>query len=50
VRLAALASLTLWAVIVVSGRLIAYNWFDCDIQPQSDFINWAAGCVVGPAE
>lgn len=50
VRLAALASLTLWAVIVVSGRLIAYNWFDCDIQPQSDFINWAAGCVVAPAE
>ena len=50
VRLAALASLTLWAVIVVSGRLIAYNWFDCDIQPQSDFINWAAGCVIGRAE
>jgi hypothetical protein len=26
--------------------MIAYNWFDCDIQPQSAFINWAAGCVV----
>jgi hypothetical protein len=26
--------------------MIAYNWFDCDIQPQSDFINWAAGCVL----
>jgi hypothetical protein len=28
--------------------MIAYNWFDCDIQPQADFINWAAGCVVPP--
>ena len=35
--------------IIVAGRMIAYNWFDCDIQPQPAFINWAAGCVV-PAE
>jgi hypothetical protein len=41
-----IASLALWAGVVVAGRMIAYNWFDCDIQPQSDFINWAAGCVV----
>jgi hypothetical protein len=45
-RFAAAASLVLWAGIVVAGRMIAYNWFDCDIQPQPDFINWAAGCVV----
>jgi hypothetical protein len=50
VRIAAVASMTLWFIIVVTGRLIAYNWFDCDIQPQSDFINWAAGCVVTPSE
>jgi uncharacterized membrane protein len=50
VRIAAVASITLWFAIVVTGRMIAYNWFDCDIQPQSDFINWAAGCVVPPAE
>jgi hypothetical protein len=50
VRLAAVASMTLWLLIVVAGRMIAYNWFDCDIQPQPDFINWAAGCVVTPAE
>jgi hypothetical protein len=49
-RMAAVASITLWFLIVVAGRMIAYNWFDCDIQPQSDFINWAAGCVVSPAE
>ena len=47
-RFAAVASLVLWAGIVVSGRMIAYNWFDCDIQPQPAFINWAAGCVVPP--
>ncbi len=45
-RLTAAVSLVLWAGIVVAGRMIAYNWFDCDIQPQSDFINWAAGCVL----
>ena len=33
----------LWFAIVVAGRMIAYNWFDCDIQPQPAFVNWAAG-------
>ena len=47
-RVAAIVSLILWAGIVVAGRMIAYNWFDCDIQPQPDFVNWAAGCVVPP--
>ena len=45
-RLAGYASLVLWAGVIVCGRLIAYNWFDCDIQPQPAFVNWAAGCVV----
>jgi hypothetical protein len=45
-RLAGMASLTLWAVIIVAGRMIAYSWFDCDKQPQSAFVNWATGCVV----
>ncbi len=47
-RIAAVVSLASWAGIVIAGRLIAYNWFDCDIQPQSDFINWIAGCVIQP--
>jgi hypothetical protein len=47
-RVAAVVSLVLWASIVVAGRMIAYNWFDCDIQPQPAIINWAAGCVVHP--
>ncbi len=45
-RVAGAVSLVCWALIVVTGRMIAYNWFDCDIQPQSDFINWASGCVL----
>ena len=46
---AGLASIVLWAAIIVAGRMIAYNWFDCDIQPQAAFVNWAAGCVVPSA-
>ena len=43
-RLAGAASLILWACIIVAGRLIAYNWFDCDI-PQREFIRVVAGCT-----
>lgn len=45
-RLAGAFSLVLWAGIVISGRLIAYNWFDCDLQPQPALVNFLAGCVV----
>ena len=45
-RISAVVSLAMWCGIIVAGRMIAYNWFDCDRQPQSDFVNWAAGCVV----
>ena len=47
-RVAGAVSLLAWALIVVAGRMIAYNWFDCDIQPQPDVVNWAAGCVIQP--
>ncbi len=47
-RVAGAVSLVAWALIVVTGRMIAYNWFDCSIQPQPDWINWAAGCVIQP--
>jgi hypothetical protein len=46
-RAAGALSLLLWAVVVVCGRMIAYNWFDCDM-PQRPFVRWAAGCVSGP--
>ena len=42
-RRAAAASLLLWAAIIVAGRMIAYNWFDCDINKRP-FVQWAAGC------
>src|SRR3954468_2409976 len=45
-RRAGLTSLILWTVIVVAGRMIAYNWFDCDKQPQPHAVNVFAGCVV----
>ena len=48
-RRAGATSLVLWAIIVVAGRMIAYNWFDCDKQPQPHVVNVFAGCVVPPA-
>jgi hypothetical protein len=45
-RVAGALSLVLWMLIVVLGRMIAYNWFDCD-KPQGPFVTWAAGCVAG---
>lgn len=43
-RMAGMCSLMLWAAIIVSGRMIAYNWFDCG-KPQSALINLVAGCT-----
>jgi hypothetical protein len=43
-RAAGAISLFAWALIVVTGRLIAYNWFDCEL-PQPAFINWLAACT-----
>ena len=43
-RVAGAVSLTAWALVIVMGRMIAYDWFDCNHQPQSGFVNWAAGC------
>jgi hypothetical protein len=44
-RFAGFASLALWFLIIFCGRMIAYNWFDCDKQPQPHIINTLAGCV-----
>ena len=49
-RMAGATSLVLWAIIVVAGRMIAYNWFDCDKQPQPHVVNALAGCVVPSGE
>jgi hypothetical protein len=44
-RVAGAFSLVLWIGIVFSGRMIAYNWFDCDRQPQPAIINFLTSCV-----
>ena len=44
-RVAGAVSLTLWIGIIFSGRMIAYNWFDCDRQPQPAIINFLTSCV-----
>lgn len=45
-RRAGAISLALWMGVIVAGRMTAYNWFDCDIQPQPAVVNILAGCVV----
>jgi hypothetical protein len=49
-RFAGFASLALWVLIIFCGRMIAYNWFDCDKQPQRQIINTLAGCVPEPQQ
>jgi uncharacterized protein YacL len=44
-RVAGAVSLVLWIGIIFSGRMIAYNWFDCDRQPQPAIINFLTSCV-----
>jgi hypothetical protein len=43
-RLAGILSLVFWTGIIVFGRMIAYNWFDCD-RPQSALVVTVAGCT-----
>lgn len=42
-KVAGAVSLTLWTGIVVSGRMIAYDWFDCG-KPQPAIVNLLASC------
>lgn len=43
-RVGAGLSLALWAGVVVTGRAIAYDWFDCN-KDLGPLMYWAAGCV-----
>jgi hypothetical protein len=49
-RIAGAVSLVLWVGIVISGRMIAYNWFDCDRQPQTALVNFLTSCVPDGSE
>ncbi|HAD10422.1 MAG TPA: hypothetical protein DCF62_13145 [Porticoccaceae bacterium] len=44
IRVGAGLSLTLWALIVAAGRMMAYDWWDCH-KDMPNFMYWAAGCV-----
>jgi uncharacterized membrane protein len=48
-RLGAGFSLGFWVLIVLCGRLIAYDWFDCNSEP-SELIATLAGCVPGQTQ
>jgi hypothetical protein len=43
-RRAGIASIVLWGLIIIAGRFIAYNWFDC-AKRQSPLISTLAGCT-----
>jgi len=45
-RIAGLVSIIVWTGVVFSGRFVAYNWFECDIQPQPGWVNFLAGCEI----
>jgi len=49
-RIAGAVSLSIWIAVVLSGRMIAYNWFDCDRQPQPGLINFLTSCDPSLAE
>ena len=46
-RVTAAISLAAWFTVIVMGRMIAYNWFDCD-RPQGAFVTVFAGCPALP--
>ncbi len=47
-RRGALLSLLFWAGVVVCGRLIAYDWFDCVREPHP-LVGTLAGCIADQA-
>lgn len=49
IRSAALLSLLFWTLIVICGRLIAYDWYDCS-RGQSGLISVFAGCIEGQTQ
>ena len=49
IRTGAALSLGFWIAVVISGRFIAYDWFDCQ-HGQGPFISFVAGCVDGQTQ
>jgi len=42
-RLSAAGSLILWTLVILTGRFIPYNIYECG-KKQSDFVNWVEEC------
>ncbi len=42
-RVSAAVSLTAWAGVIVTGRMMAYDWLDCG-KVQAAWIQWLAQC------
>ncbi len=43
-RISAIVSLSAWCLVIVMGRFIAYNWYECG-KPLPDFLNAAQSCA-----
>lgn len=48
-KIGAALSIAFWAFIVICGRLIAYDWYDCSYS-QSEGIKILAGCIDGQTQ
>ena len=46
-RIVAVLSLSMWTLVIVGGRLIAYNWTDCDTA-TSPLVLQLEGCPAEP--
>ncbi|GAB5500644.1 MAG: hypothetical protein PsegKO_29550 [Pseudohongiellaceae bacterium] len=46
IRNGAILSLVFWTIVVICGRFIAYDWYDCEQNPGA-LIGTLAGCVDG---
>jgi len=44
IRVGAMLSLALWSGVVITGRTIAYDWYDCN-KDLAPLMYWLAGCV-----
>jgi len=44
IRVGAGLSIAFWSGVVITGRTIAYDWYDCH-KELPYFMYWAAGCV-----
>jgi hypothetical protein len=48
-RVAGGISLAIWAAAILSGRMVAYDFFDCRRQPQQPaIVNVVLGCAAAP--